>query len=175
MPAFSHPYKLIRSGRKTLCLEIREDCSLLVRAPLRCPLHTIEGFLESRKEWIDSHLVIMQNRASSHPPVSDADRLALIHRAENELPPLVAHYGKMMNLSPSGISITGAQKRFGSCSGKNRLCFSWRLMQYPKEAIEYVVVHELAHIVHKNHGRDFYALIEKYMPDHKARRKLLKT
>ena len=47
-------------------------------------------------------------------------------------------------------------------------------MQYPPEAIDYVVVHELAHIIYKNHGKDFYKLIEKYLPDYKKREKLLK-
>lgn len=47
-------------------------------------------------------------------------------------------------------------------------------MQYPSEAIDYVVVHELAHIVHKNHGSDFYKMIETYLPDYKNREKLLK-
>jgi predicted metal-dependent hydrolase len=47
-------------------------------------------------------------------------------------------------------------------------------MQYPTEAVDYVVVHELAHLRHMDHGKEFYALIEKYMPDYKARRKLLK-
>jgi predicted metal-dependent hydrolase len=79
-----------------------------------------------------------------------------------------------MGLEPTGVGITGAEKRFGSCSAKNRLSFSWRLMRYPEAAVDYVVVHELAHIRHKNHGKEFYALIESYMPDYKERRKLLK-
>lgn len=47
-------------------------------------------------------------------------------------------------------------------------------MQYPDEAVDYVVVHELAHLAYMNHSRDFYALIEKYMPDYRRRKKLLK-
>ena len=61
-----------------------------------------------------------------------------------------------------------------SCSGKNRLCFSWRLMDYPEEAIDYVVVHELAHIRHHNHSRDFYALVASILPDYKERQALLR-
>ena len=61
-----------------------------------------------------------------------------------------------------------------SFSGINRLSFSWRVMQYPKEAVDYVVVHELAHIKHHNHGAEFYRLIESVMPDHKERRKIFK-
>ena len=79
-----------------------------------------------------------------------------------------------MGLVPAGIKITSARTRFGSCSGKNSICFSWRLMLYPPEAIDYVIVHELAHIRHHDHSLAFYALIEQYLPDWKARMKLLK-
>ena len=58
-----------------------------------------------------------------------------------------------MGLTPAAVTITGARKRFGSCSASNRICYSWRLMQYPEAAVDYVVVHELAHIVHKDHSR----------------------
>jgi predicted metal-dependent hydrolase len=79
-----------------------------------------------------------------------------------------------MGLRPAGVKITSAAKRFGSCSAKNSLCFSWRLMRYPEAAIDYVIVHELAHIRHKNHGRDFYTLIGAVLPDYRERKKLLK-
>ena len=79
-----------------------------------------------------------------------------------------------MGVQPTGVRITSARTRFGSCSGKDSLCFSWRLMQYPEDAVDYVVVHELAHIVHKNHGPYFWALVGQYMPDYKRRRALLR-
>ena len=84
------------------------------------------------------------------------------------------YYGRLMGLMPTGLTITDARKRFGSCSGKNRISFAWRLMRYPEEAIDYVVVHELAHIRHKNHGEAFYQLIASVLPDYKERIKLLK-
>ena len=87
---------------------------------------------------------------------------------------VVAHYAARMGVCPCGITVTGARTRFGSCSPKNRLCFSWRLMQYPDAAIDYVVVHELAHIVHKNHGAAFYAAIASVLPNYQDRIRLLK-
>lgn len=84
------------------------------------------------------------------------------------------YYSAVMNLYPTGVRITRAKKRFGSCSGKNSLCFSCFLMQYPLEAVDYVIVHELAHIRHRNHSKEFYDLIAGYMPDYKQREKLLK-
>jgi predicted metal-dependent hydrolase len=79
-----------------------------------------------------------------------------------------------MGLVPTGVRITDARKRFGSCSSKNRLCFSWRLMQYPPEAIDYVVVHELAHIRHHDHSPSFWGLVEQTMPDFRRREALLR-
>ena len=105
----------------------------------------------------------------------EEERLAYIQKAKNYLPGRVVHFSTLMGLTPAGIKITGAATRYGSCSSKNRLCFSWRLMRYPDEAIDAVVVHELAHIAHKNHGRDFYDCINSVMPDYVLRKKLLKT
>ena len=79
------------------------------------------------------------------------------------------------SLYPTQVRITGARTRFGSCSSQGHICFSWRLMQYPPEAIDYVVVHELAHLRYMNHGAEFYALIARYLPDWKARRALLRA
>ena len=63
------------------------------------------------------------------------------------LPPKIEHYAALMGVHPTRVTITGARTRFGSCSGRNAISFSWRLMQYPEEAIDYVVVHELAQSV----------------------------
>ena len=100
---------------------------------------------------------------------------ALRRLAAEVIPQRVAVYSAVMGLTPAGVRITDAKKRFGSCSGQNRLCFSWRLMQYPPEAVDYVVVHELAHIRHHNHSPAFYALVARYMPDYRERQALLRV
>ena len=167
-------YTLIRSRRRTLAIEITSAAELIVRAPLRCPQSTIDRFLKSRADWIADHTERQRQRMAAHPEPDEAERAELIARAKAVLPLRVARYGELMGLHPTGVTITGAKKRFGSCSPKNSICFSWRLMLYPDAAIDYVVVHELAHIVHKNHGKAFYALIATVLPDYKARQKLLR-
>ncbi len=170
----AYEYTLIRSDRRTLAIEITEDARLVIRAPRRCPAAYIRSFVENKSGWIESHMEKQRIRAESRIPLSEDDVTGLIVRAKREIPPLVEKYAAIMGLRPASIKITRAQKRFGSCSSKNRLCFSYRLIQYPREAMEYVVVHELAHIMHRNHGKDFYALIESVMPDYKERDRLLK-
>ena len=85
----------------------------------------------------------------------------------------VAHWSSIMEVHPTGLRITTARKRYGSCSSKGSLCFSCYLMCCPEEAVELVVVHELCHLREMNHGPGFYALLERYLPDWKERKKLL--
>lgn len=167
-------YELIRSGRRTLALEVTADCRVVVRAPLRTGRGRIDEFVSAHTDWIQRHLERQRVRQALHPEPSEEERLELIRRAREILPKKAAAYGAVMGLHPAGITITGAKKRFGSCSGTNRICFSWRLMQYPEEAVDYVVVHELAHIRHKDHSRAFYDCVAQVLPDWKARRELLK-
>ena len=91
------------------------------------------------------------------------------------LPGKVQYYSSLIGVTPGGITVTGARTRFGSCSGKNNLSFSFYLMRFPEEAIDYVVVHELCHILQHNHGKEFYKEIEKILPDYKEREKLLRS
>lgn len=81
---------------------------------------------------------------------------------------------KQYQLSVGAIRITSARTRWGSCSPKNNLSFSRRLVMTPLEVIDYVVVHELAHTIHHNHSKRFWKLVEKWMPDYKERRKQLR-
>ena len=168
-------YELIRSKRKTLALEITKDCRLLVRAPLRLSQSRIDAFVEAHTAWISKHLEQQRQRiASAPPPPTTAEIEALKAKARAILLEKVWAWSHRMGVVPTGLKITTAQKRYGSCSGKNSLCFSCFLMQYPEEAIDLVVVHELCHIKEKNHGPKFYALLEQYLPDYKERKKLLK-
>lgn len=167
-------YVLVRSGRRTLAVEVTRDGQVVVRAPLRLSQKRIDAFVAEHEGWIRKHLDIQRKRREDHPEPTEEQREELIRLAREILPGKVERFGAVMGLHPTGLTITGAQKRFGSCSAKNRICFSWRLMMYPEEAVDYVVVHELAHIRHKDHSRAFYACVEEVLPDWRERRAMLK-
>jgi predicted metal-dependent hydrolase len=170
-----YDYELIRSDRSTMALEITRDCRVLVRAPFYMAQTRIDDFVAANERWITKHLAQMQQKAASAPPPpTEAEIAALKERARAILPEKVAYWSGVMGLSPTGVKITSAHKRYGSCSGKNSLCFSCFLMQQPEAAIDLVVVHELCHIRVKNHGPAFYALLAQYLPDYKERQTLLK-
>ena len=168
-------YELIRSGRKTLALEITRDCRVLVRAPRSVSQKAIDAFVDKHEAWIARHLEDQRRRAAAAPPApTSAEIKSLKARAMAVLPPKVAFWSQKMGVTPTGLKITTARKRWGSCSGKNSLCFSCFLMERPEAAIDLVVVHELCHIRVKNHGPAFYALLERYLPDWRERQRLLR-
>jgi predicted metal-dependent hydrolase len=72
------------------------------------------------------------------------------------------------------IKITSALGRWGSCSSQDTLCFTWRLIMAPPTEIDYVVVHELVHLVQKNHSKAFWEKVAAILPDYKVSRKWLK-
>lgn len=86
----------------------------------------------------------------------------------------IALYAPKMGVAPAGLTITSARTRWGSCSGKNRLSFSWKLIMAPLSAVDYVVVHELAHIWEHNHSKSFWKIVRCYYPNIEAAKETLK-
>lgn len=168
-------YRLIRSRRKSLSLQIDDNCELVVRAPLKMSKAYIDAFVEKNADWVARHMPAAEERRKCRDMLTPVLLAELTERAKTAIPPRVAYYAQRMGVEPTGIKITTARKRFGSCSGRNSLCFSCLLMLYPPEAVDCVVVHELAHIRHHNHSAAFYAFIHQYMPDYRVRERLLKV
>ena len=168
-------YRIIRSRRRTMALEVTRDALVVVRAPLHAGDAAVAAFVASHERWLKGALARRIAHNAAHPEPTEEERKALIARAKTELPQRTAYWSAVMDLTPASVKITSARTRFGSCSGKNSVCFSWYLMRYPDEAIDYVVVHELAHLRHHDHSPAFYALVERYLPDWRERMRLLKA
>ena len=167
-------YRLIRSRRKTVGLEVTREGELVVRAPMRLPRREIDRILEEKQRWIQTSMARQARRRENHPEPDEARWAELLAQAKAYLPGRVAYYARLMGVEPTAVRYSRARTRFGSCSAKNAITFSLRLMDYPQAAVDYVVVHELAHIRHKNHGREFYAFVASVLPDYKQRETLLK-
>ena len=171
-----YPIEIVRSDRTTTAIQITKDLIVRIRAPKSVSDAELYAIAEKHADWIEKHMQIQKqrNEARTSYELSEEDAKALKALARKVIPPKVEYYAKLMGVKPKSVKITSAHSRFGSCSGQNGLCFSYILMRYPEAAVDYVVVHELAHIKHHNHGRSFYALIGKYMPDYKQREKMLR-
>ncbi|MBE6762161.1 MAG: M48 family metallopeptidase [Ruminococcaceae bacterium] len=165
--------ELIRSNRKTLSLEVKRGGRVVIRSPFRFSEQKITEFLNLRYEWL-IRAIEKQKQKTDWSNISPEQIQLLNQKAKEILPKRVEYYSKIMQLYPKSIKINHAKTRFGSCSSQNNINFSVYLMLYPVEAIDYVVVHELAHIKYKNHQKEFYNLVEKYLPNYKKYAALLK-
>ncbi len=96
-------------------------------------------------------------------------------KAKEDLPALVSAWADTMQLNYNKLSFRKSKRQWGSCSGKNDLSLNTMLMKLPKNVIDYIIVHELAHIEHKHHQKSFWALVEHYLPEYKTEVAILKT
>lgn len=165
-------YNLVRTKRKTVSIQVDSGCNITVRAPLRTSQKEIDRILSEKKAWLEKTIISQREKAKNRKEYSLEDIELLRKKAKEVLPRKVEKYAEIMQVQPMSVKINSAKKRYGSCSGTNSLNFSLYLMDKDERFIDYVVVHELAHIKHHNHSKDFYNFIEQFMPDYKERIKL---
>ena len=113
----------------------------------------------------------------SHTLISDIrNRLKCwyIEEARKEIHARCMWFSMMTGYSPTSIRITDARQRWGSCTHKGGLNFSWRLIQAPLEIVDYVIVHELVHLRQPDHSKKFWSKVKEIMPDYERRREWLR-
>lgn len=98
----------------------------------------------------------------------------MFERAENILKDRVNYFANLMQLLPQSLALCNSKRIWGSCSKTADIKLNWRLVMLPPDLIDYVVVHELCHIVEFNHSTTFWSLVSSILPDYKKRRMLLK-
>ena len=167
------PYRLIRSSRKTLAIQITPAGEVIVRCPRRFPEREAERFVESRRDWIEKHLEKISQRPSL-PLLTPEELKALGKQAAQVIPQRAAYYAPRVGVCYGRITIRSQHTRWGSCSAKGNLNFNCLLMLCPPEVLDYVVVHELCHRIELNHSTRFWAEVARVMPDYLRHRKWLK-
>ena len=172
-------FKIIRSRRKTLSMEITRDGKLVIRAPMKAPDADILAFVKKHQKWIAEKLSEAKKREEykkqhNIEPLSRSELTELGKAAVDYIPMRVAHYAAIMGVDFGNITIRNQSTRWGSCSAKKNLNFNVLLMLAPREVLDSVIVHELCHIRHMNHSKAFYEEVRKYFPDYDKWDKWLK-
>ena len=165
-------YNIIRTNRKTLCLQVTKDGEVVVRSPILVSEKKICQFVDKHALWIERTVA----RIKSAPKQTEYTKLQIKEMKAclyERILPRIDYYSRLMGLKYNSVKITSANKRFGSCGTNGNICFSYRLADMDDYLVDYVIVHELAHIKHHNHSAAFYKLVEKYLPDQKLRRSQL--
>ena len=166
-------YRVVRSFRRSLSIQVEKDGSILIRAPFFLSDKKIYKLVLEKSDWILKKQ--RQVKALEKVKISREEEEKLRSFAKEDLLPRLEYWSNKTGLSYSGAKITSAKGRFGSCNQKKKICLSLFLMLADESERDYVVLHELCHTKEMNHSSRFYELVSLYMPDYKVRQKKLKS
>ena len=173
---------------KHVYLRVLNPNLIQIKTNIYYTLYDAKNLIEKKIDWISSSILKLEKKS-----VNEDEFLYLGVRKKLEdfkiknldsfykkeilkyLPDLVDIYSKKMNLFPTSIKYRKNKRTWGSCNYKNGLNFNILLMKFPIELMEYVIIHELAHIKHKNHSKNFWDLVEDFCPDYRQREKIFKN
>lgn len=181
---YKYDYKIIKSNRKTLEIQVKKDLSVVFRAPKHMSDREILKFAKQKESWIQKHLELMKRRNESNRASDEAsepenkytpEELENMKRyIKNLINERVASFAAVMGVSFGKITVRSQKTRWGSCSSAGNLNFNCLLALCPSEVIDYVVVHELCHLRHMNHSRAFWNEVAKYLPGYAEQKDWLK-
>ncbi len=168
---------LTRKAIKNMHLRVKPpDGRVEVSAPLRLPLATVRAFVREKRDWI-----ARQQQAIAASPRQEAAAATPEEVAQWKVvvsacvPALIEAWEPIMGVKAGKVAYRNMTSRWGSCQpATGRICINVRLALYPPECLEYVVVHELCHLLERGHGPRFQALMTRFMPDWKERRAKLR-
>ncbi|MGL2609543.1 M48 family metallopeptidase [Helicobacter pylori] len=176
---------------KTLSLNITPSLEVILKMPDSCPQARANAFLKEQEAWLKKTLLAMQEKYSLlHSRLETyQNKILVFDEVKNandytltELKKILKTYleqklpliAQKMQTSYTGFNIRNNAKVLGSCSYHNRLSFALLLVCAQKEAIDYVIIHELAHTIHKNHSQNFWRCVQIFCPNYQTLRNHLK-
>lgn len=164
------PYTLQRSKIKNLYIYIKNG-EVIIKAPLKFSNEEIQEFVNKKSKWIYNSLnkncERLKKEKEEKIEKEDVDRLVKIVK-EN-----IDKYSKILNVSPKKVRIKELKYAWGSCSTNKNISINLKLATKDENAIKYVVLHEMCHLIYMNHSKSFWNLVEKNMPKYKEYKKLL--
>lgn len=170
-------HSIIRSRRRSISLVVTPEAKLIIRAPHRVPERYLQHLVVRKAAWITKKITQAKRYGAVSMPTKAQERVQFLtyqNQAQKLITSRVEHYSQQTGWRYAEVKITNTRSRWASCSPTGVLRFSWRLVHAPLDVIDYVVVHELAHIKHKNHSRVFWSAVAEIIPDYAQKRKWLR-
>jgi hypothetical protein len=167
--------KIKKSRRaKNICLRVCSDATAVLTIPWWVSREAGLRFLRSKQNWLVEKIRIKNEELRIKPARTRADYLKYKSQAERLVWGRLEHFNAFYNFTYNRVCIRDQQSRWGSCSAKKNLNFTYRIVFLPQELADYLVVHELCHLGEMNHSARFWKLVEKTIPNYKLLRRELK-
>ena len=164
----SLPYTVVRSRRKTMALVLHPDNQLEVRCGQKMPLVEIERFVREKESWIRRKMQENSRLIPIQVPSEPSQQIALRKLTQQKALAVIEKYP---HLVPSQLVIRRQRRRWGSCNKSGLVSINLCAGLLPDELLEYIVVHELCHLVHFDHSARFHRLLEQLLPGAQSRKK----
>lgn len=164
-------YKVLRSRRRTISIEVNRDLEVIVRAPRWVAKRDIRYFVDEKEGWIRKTIARLERERELQKDQPD-ERLTqdelndLVRKAREVIPKRVEYYAQLIGVTYGRITIRHQKTRWGSCSARGNLNFNCLLMLAPPEVLDAIVVHELCHRKEMNHSERFYREVHRIYPDY---------
>lgn len=163
-------YTLIKEKIKNMYIHVKEG-QVIVKAPVKIKEEKIHEFVNKKAKWIYEKLKEnkMELKIEEKIGKKEIERLYKIVQ-EN-----IKKYSIKLGITPQKVRIKNIKYAWGSCSSKQNISINIKLATKEEKVIEYVVLHEMCHLIHMNHSKEFWGLVEKNMPEYKMYKKILKA
>ncbi len=119
-------------------------------------------------------MFIVPQKVTEISQLKEAMKKFVLEKAKNNLPAIMSQIGSKIGICPAGVRVKSLKSKWGSCDSNKMITFNSRLIQLEPKLIEYVVIHELCHVVELNHSEKFWKTLEQFIPDWSERRSSLK-
>ena len=135
--------------------------------------------IEGKCKLVNRRLVVEVNGKSDSENGKTAIKRALmdwyLNQAEEKIEERASRFAKLIGKRPASIKIKNQERRWGSCSKNGEIRFNWKIVMAPASVIDYVVTHELCHLIYQHHSTRFWQKVQSIIPDYKRRRQWLKS
>lgn len=166
----------ISKRSRSVRLAVSRDSFVTVTIPWRMSEGLASDFILQKSDWLFEKLTLFKNSQKSSIPRSNRkDYLKYKELAREIAQRKLAYFNRFYNFSFARISIRSQKTRWGSCSGNGNLNFNYRIIYLSEKLCDYIIVHELCHLGQFNHSKNFWALVEKTVPDYRKIRKEVKN
>ena len=173
------PDKIVLSNRKTLSIKIDRTGKLIVSAPKYIDKNLIFKFLNEKEKWIIEKQNAIKSTMDINNDLFNYDQILFLGKKYNVVPiknqsEILLTEGTLCILKYKSISIINSKVKWGMCDSKKNIYLNYKLLFLSHSLIDYVIMHEIIHLIELNHSKKFYNELKRVLPDYKARQQQLK-
>lgn len=169
------PYTITKMKRKSLSMKMNREGILDVRVPKRVSKKYTMDFVTKNSEFVIEVYKNWKSQKENRITYTPTEEYKYREEARRRCSVKATEYAKNLGVAYNQIRIKDQHTRWGSCSTKHNLNFNWRLVLMPEYILDYVVAHEVAHLIEMNHSAKFWKVVETLYPDWQEARAWLKS